>query len=64
LRFSEIIIDVTISKRTGEASQIARVEDVRNAYKILVFKSEGIDHVGELRVELNIILNWIFRSIM
>jgi len=37
----------------------ARIEEIRNVYKILVGKPEGKDHAEDIGINVRIILEWI-----
>jgi hypothetical protein len=47
------------SRRMSCAGYATRMEEIRNAYKILVGKPEGKDHSEDLGVDGNINLNCI-----
>ena len=44
------------------AGHVARMEESRDVYNILVGKSEGRDHLDDPGVDGKIILRWIFRN--
>jgi hypothetical protein len=44
------------------AGHVARIWERRGAYRVLVGKPEGKDHLGDLDVDGRIILRWIFKN--
>jgi hypothetical protein len=56
------IIKVTKSRMTKYVEHVARMRWMRNAYKLLVPKPEGRDHLGEEIVDGRIALKWILRQ--
>jgi hypothetical protein len=59
---SPSIIRVIISRRIRRAGDEYRIEERRNAYGILVEKSEGKKPLGRPRSRWGIILKWILES--
>jgi hypothetical protein len=53
------IIRVIKSRRMGWAGHIASFGEIKNAYKILVGKSEGKRPLGRQGLVRNIVLEWI-----
>jgi len=41
---------------------VARMGERRGVYRVLVWKPEGSDHLGDPGVDGRIILRWIFRK--
>jgi hypothetical protein len=60
LYFSPKIVKVIISRRTRWAGHVARMREMRNAYKILVENLKERDHTKDLGVDGRIVLEWIF----
>jgi hypothetical protein len=52
------IIRVIISRGMRWAEHVTWIGEMRNAYKILVGKPEGRDHLEDLSVDGKIILKW------
>jgi len=48
------------SRRMRWAGHVARMEEERVVYRVLVGKSEGGDHRGDPGVDGRMILGWIF----
>ena len=55
------ILRVIKSRRMRWAGHVARMGEERGAYRVLVGKSEGKNHWGDLDVDGRIILGWISR---
>jgi hypothetical protein len=45
-------------KEDEMAGHVARMEEVRNTFNILVGESEGKNHLEDLSVDGNILLEW------
>jgi len=54
------IVRVVKSRRMRRVGQVARMGEMRNAYKDLAGKPEGEEHSEDLRVYGRMILKWIF----
>jgi hypothetical protein len=55
------IIRVIKSRKMRGARHVARMEEKRGAYRILVGRPEGSHHLGEPAVEGRIIVKWMFK---
>jgi hypothetical protein len=56
------IVRMIKSRRMIRAGHVARMGEMRNAYKILIGKPEGKNHSEELGVDGKIILEWFLRK--
>jgi hypothetical protein len=56
------IVRALKSKRMRWAEHVVCMGERRGVYRVLVGKSEGKSHLGDLRIEGRIILRWIFRN--
>jgi hypothetical protein len=64
LHSSSNIVRAIKSTKMTRAGHVARREDSRGAYRVLVGKPEGErDHLEDPRVDGRIILRWIFRKL-
>jgi hypothetical protein len=59
---SPSIIRMIKSRRMRWTWHVARMGERRDAYRFLVGKPEGSNHLEDLDVDGNIILKWIFRK--
>jgi len=50
------------SRRMRWARHVSFMGEMRNAYKILVGKPKGIDHLRDLDVDWRMILKWIVKK--
>jgi hypothetical protein len=49
-------------KEEIRAGHVARMEQMRNAYKVFVGKTEGKNHSEDVGIDGRIILEWIFEK--
>jgi len=56
------IVRVIKSRGMRWAGYVARMEDRRGVYKVLMGKPEGKKHLEDPRIDGRIILRWIFRK--
>lgn len=57
------IIRVIQPKRIGWAEHVARMEDNKNTYRGLLKKPKEGDHLGDVGVDVQIILKWIIQNL-
>ena len=60
--YSPNIVRVIKSRRIRWAVHVARMEDRRGSYKVLIGKPDGKKHLEDPDVDGRIILRWIFRK--
>jgi hypothetical protein len=57
--FEIFICHYYLTRRMRWLGHVARMGEMRNVYKILVGKTEGKEHLEDLRVDGRIILDWV-----
>jgi hypothetical protein len=58
----QILFRLIKSRKMKWAGHAARMEEMTKAYTILVGKSEGKKHFGDLDADGSIILKWVLRE--